>query len=124
MHSWPGGLYERFGGSAATYDVVHEPANSVLGYDNVLDLRQYSENFADAFADWVVANYLDDPTVGDGRFGYVRDDLPPFLHSAAHAAYPVGPIAASVNHWAADYIQFTNAANGLQLDFDGNDANR
>jgi hypothetical protein len=103
--------------------VVHEPANSILGYDNVLDLWNYPENFEDVFADWVVANYLDEPAVGDGRFGYVGEDLPPFAHSATHSSYPVGPIPATVNHWASDYVQFTDATSGIELAFDGNDSN-
>jgi FlgD Ig-like domain len=121
---WSLYFYERYGGAPAVYDVVHEPANSITGYENVLDLHGYPANFADVFADWAVANYLDDPAVGDGRFGYVGEDLPPFNHSATHAIYPVGPVNATVNHWAADYIQFTSAASGLSFDFNGNDLTR
>ena len=121
---WSLYFYERYGGAQAVYDVVHEPANSITGYENVLDLHGYPENFADAFADWTVANYLDDPAVGDGRFGYVGEELPPFNHSATHATYPVGPVNAAVNHWAADYVQFTSAPSGLNFDFNGNDLTR
>ncbi len=121
---WSLYFYERYGGAQAVYDVVHEPANSITGYENVLDLHGYPANFADVFADWAVANYLDDPAVGDGRFGYVGEELPPFNHSATHATYPVGPVNAAVNHWAADYVQFTSAASGLSFDFNGNDLTR
>jgi hypothetical protein len=121
---WSLYFYERYGGAASIYDVVHEPANSTLGYDNVLNLHGYLADFPDVFADWAVANYLDETAVDDGRFGYVGEDLPPFNHSASHATYPVGPISATVNHWAADYIQFTDAAAGLGFDFNGNDVTR
>ncbi len=121
---WTLYFYERYGGEPALYDVVHEPANSTLGYDLVLDRHGYTENFEDVFADWTVANYLDEPAIGDGRFGYVGEDLPPFLHSGNHSTYPVGPVNAAVNHWAADYVQFTNAPTGLGFGFDGNDLTR
>jgi hypothetical protein len=68
-----------------------------------------------------VANYLDDPSLGDGRWGYVGDDLPPFNHAATHSSYPVSVPATSVNHWAADYLRFLDPASGLDLGFDGND---
>ncbi|MGD8395461.1 MAG: FlgD immunoglobulin-like domain containing protein [Candidatus Eiseniibacteriota bacterium] len=112
---------ERFG-DAAVYDVVHEPGNSYQGYDAVLDLHGATQDFADVFADWAVANYLDDTSIGDGRFGYAGDELPPFNHSATHSTYPVGPINAAVNHWATDYVQFLDVpAGGLHLEFDGYD---
>jgi hypothetical protein len=121
---WSLYFYERYGGEAALYDVVHEPGNSTAGYDAVLDRRGYTDNFEDAFANWVVANYLDDPAISDGRFGYVGEDLPPFNHSATHSTYPVGPISAAVNHWAADYIQLLNPQSGVGFDFNGNDITR
>jgi hypothetical protein len=120
---WSLYYYERYGGAQAVYDVVHEPANSILGYDRVLDLWGFTENFDDVFADWVVANYLDEPAIGDGRFGYVGEDLPPFANSGTHTTYPVGPVNATVNHWAADYVKFGGSPSGLELDFDGNDTN-
>jgi hypothetical protein len=121
---WSLYFYERYGGAAAAFKVVHEPANSTLGYDNVLDQLGYTANFDDVFADWTVANYLDNPAVGDGRFGYVGETLPAFSHSASHASYPVGPVNATVNHWASDYVQFTTPPVGLTLGFDGDNSTR
>ncbi|MFH1143303.1 MAG: hypothetical protein V1774_02015, partial [Candidatus Eisenbacteria bacterium] len=75
---WSLYFYERCGGHPAIFSAVHEPANSIAGYEVVLDAYGYPGNFADVFADWVVANFLDDPTLDDGRFGYAGDDLPAF----------------------------------------------
>jgi hypothetical protein len=116
---WSLYFYEQYG-DQAVYDIVHEPANSIAGYEAVLDMHGHPEDFEDVFADWVVANYLDDPTIGDGRWGYVGDDLPPFS-DVDHLSYPVGPDTASVNYWAADYVKFLNASSGLELGFDGID---
>jgi hypothetical protein len=121
---WTLYFYERYG-AGPVYDVVHEPANSVLGYDNVLDNHGYSEDFADIFADWIVANYLDDPTIGDGRWGYVGETLPPFNVMGNYSSYPVPDQPRTVNHWAADYYRFSNfgAIHGIELGFDGADNN-
>jgi hypothetical protein len=123
---WSLYFYERYGGPPAVYDVVHQPLNSISGYDAVLDQYGYSEDFDDAFADWVVANYLDDTTIGDGRFGYVGADLPAFLIAQTFTSYPVPNTTRNVNHWAADYYRFSNVADlgSLRLGFDGSDSNR
>jgi hypothetical protein len=113
-------FFERYGGQAAVQALVAEPANSIAGYDAVLDDLLYAENFEDVFADWVVANWLDDPTIGDGRFGYVGETLPPFNAFFNAASYPVGPFNGSVSHWAADYARFPNDA-PLVATFDGVD---
>jgi hypothetical protein len=123
---WSLYFYERYGGEPAVFDVVHEPANSIAGYEAVLDALGYPENFADVFADWAVANYLDDPTLGDGRFGYVGDDLPPFSVSGIYSTYPVPATTRTVNRWAADYYRFNafGSNTAIEWSFDGSNDNR
>jgi hypothetical protein len=116
-------FYERYGGQISIRALVADPFNSIAGYDRVLDTMGYVENFTDVFSDWVVANYLDDTTIGDGRFGYVGEELPPFVPAATWSSYPVGPVNASVQHWAADYVRYLEAS-GLHLSFNGSDTNR
>ncbi|MCD4848229.1 MAG: T9SS type A sorting domain-containing protein [Candidatus Aegiribacteria sp.] len=122
---WALYFYEQYGGHETTYALVHEPLNSIAGYEAVLDDFGYSENFADIFADWAVANFLDDTTIEDGRFGYEGDDLPPFNVSGTYSTYPVSDIYKTVNHWAADYYRFQDfdGFQTLLLSFDGNDSN-
>lgn len=121
---WTLYFFERYGGHPAVYAVVHEPANSVAGYDAVLDAFGYSEDFEDAFSDWVVANFLDDTDIADGRFGYLGEDLPPFSVAGTYSGYPVVDVQKTVNHWAADYYRFQNiASEELTLEFDGSDDN-
>jgi len=122
---WSLYFYERYGGLQSLYDVVHEPANSVQGYENVLDALGYPADFDDVFADWIVANYLDDTTIEDGRFGYEGDDLPAFAVAATYSAYPVSDVYKTVNHWAADYYRFQSIGTlgAIELQFDGADDN-
>ncbi len=122
---WSLYFYEQYGGQPAIYAALHDPANSIQGYENTLDALGYAENFDDVFADWIVANYLDDTTIEDGRFGYAGDDLPPFGIMGTYSTYPVVNIYKTVNHWAADYYRFQSLSSygNLLLTFDGDNAN-
>jgi hypothetical protein len=122
---WSLYFFERYGGRDAVYAVVHESANSIAGYENVLDDLGCEEDVADVFADWAVANFLDDPTLADGRYGYVGEELPPFSVVDTYAAYPVPDQTESVGHWATDYYRFCDfgGISTLELGFDGADSN-
>lgn len=121
---WSLYFFERYGGHPAIFAVVHEPANSIAGYNEVLAEFGYSEDFADVFAEWAVANFLDDTTLEDGRYGYTGDDLPPFSVSGSYSGYPVTDVYKTVNYWAADYYRFTGfEGETLSLSFDGSDDN-
>jgi len=121
---WTLYFYERYGGLETVYAVVHEPANSTAGYDEILDEYGYSADFRDVFADWTVANYLDDTTIADGRYGYAGDELPAFSVSGNYSSYPVEEEGGTVSSWAADYYRFYEIQDGgLTLSFDGSDTN-
>ena len=122
---WSLYFYERYGGEPAVFDVVHEPANSIAGYEAVLDGLGYTENFADVFADWTVANFLDNSTIGDGRFGDVGAVLPAFSVAGTSTSYPVPATTRTVNYWAADYYRFRTfgATPAIEWSFNGSDNN-
>jgi hypothetical protein len=117
---WSLYFFERYGGQPSVTALISKPQNGIAGFEAVLDQFAYSENFVDVFADWVVANYLDDVSIADGRYGYVGETLPPFTPFSTFSAYPVGPNSANVNHWAADYARYLNA-NAPHMTFDGSD---
>ncbi|MCD4775994.1 MAG: hypothetical protein K8S15_08075 [Candidatus Aegiribacteria sp.] len=120
---WSLYFFERYGGHPAVFALVHEPANSMAGYDNVLDDFGYSENTDDIFIDWSVANFLDDTSLVDGRYGYIGDDLPPF-YAKTYSSYPVAANG-TVNNWATDYYRFeVISIENLTLTFDGSDSNK
>ncbi len=122
---WTLYFYERYGGGPALYDVVHEAANSTAGYENILDLYGYEDDFADVFANWSVANFLDDPSLADGRYGYVGDELPTFYTMGTYSSYPTGQYNRTVNHWGTDYYRFLGFGDqtSVRIDFDGADTN-
>ncbi|MEA3266464.1 MAG: FlgD immunoglobulin-like domain containing protein, partial [Candidatus Fermentibacteria bacterium] len=121
---WSLYFFEQYGGHATVYALVHEPLNSMAGFDAVLDDYGYTENTEDIFIDWAVANYLDDTTIADGRYGYIGDELPTFYPAGTYSSYPVDATKA-VKHWATDYYRFQDIPFPyLELTFDGADDNQ
>ena len=103
---------ERFG-KEATQALVREADNSMDSVDNVLqsigatDPRTGQPLRADdLFMDWATANYLLDPSVADGRYGYQR--YQPFKPASEAKAFTSCPAEFSdtVNQYGADYIRF------------------
>lgn len=116
---WTLYFYEQYGGLPSVRAVVEEPQNSVFGYNAVLSALGAGVVFDDVFGDWVVANFVDDPSLADGRYGYVGDDLPMFL-SVSYSAYPVGPLNQNQQATGCKYRKFTNGF-PMTLFFDGSD---
>lgn len=74
-------LFERYG-EEATRALVRDTENGLTSISNTLaaiDARDPATgepvDAADLFADWVVANLLMDPSLGDGRYAYVFEDM-------------------------------------------------
>lgn len=69
-------LYEHFGGMDFTVDLVKNPLNGIEGIEDTLHDRGYMINFGEVFHNWAIANYIDDLSIGDGKYGYVTLDIP------------------------------------------------
>ena len=94
-------FYDRFGPNAIR-SLIQNPASGMTAVDEVLaDLGE--PNADQFFADWVLANYVQEPSLADGRYGYRSQSR---LNSAALtgeiAAYPF-VITESANQYSADY---------------------
>lgn len=126
-------LWEKFGGNDTIRALVAAPANGTAGVDATLTARGYQDRFSDTFSRWVVANYLDDPSLANGAYGYTSLDLVdtgadnitrfnrPKL-AGNHASYPVSSASGSVRGLAAQYLKFTGANGTLTINFNGDDS--
>lgn len=112
-------FYEHFGGTPAILNLVANPQNSYLGFQSTMAAMGYTTSFAQLLADWVTANFLDNPNLDGGRYNYAGVTLPVFA-SVTKSAYPVPVTNASVDNYAADYVKFINGQ-PQQLNFDGAD---
>lgn len=108
---------ERFGEDLMRQVVAH-PDNGADGFNAVLASEGEPERFDDIFADWVIANYLDDPTLGEGMWGYRNVSVDSIANDAQHVEYPVYR-ESSVSQYAADYVFLEDWQGALTVEFTG-----
>ena len=109
---------EQFG-QEAVRALVAEPANGIAGFEAILSqVAPDGRHFDDLFADWVVANYVDDPDLSQGQFGYVDLRIEKPALADEHASYPVQR-QATVHQYAADYVLLEGRGD-LTIEFTGN----
>jgi immune inhibitor A len=92
---------ERFGDEAVRRVVSHQ-ANGAAGFEAIL--AEQGLTFEDVFADWLIANYLDDTELSDGRYGYRDLAVGPAYLDQIHADYPVQR-STTVHQYGADYVE-------------------
>ena len=102
---------DRFG-EDATKAVVANPQNGMVSVDAVLvDIgakdpvtgKQITAD--DVFGDWVDANFLNDPSVGDGRYTYHNyTDVPSFSETETVSSCPLSTQTRDVSQYGVDYI--------------------
>jgi hypothetical protein len=101
-------LLDRFGGREGASRLLQQQADSIAGVQAYLD--EFGAVFADVFADWAIANYLD-------------ADSGPYSHASIDATTRVAiPAGASghgdVHQFGTDYLE-VRAGAGSTFTFDG-----
>jgi hypothetical protein len=141
VYLWALYMYEHYGGQPLIWDIVHEQANGIQGWNNVLQAHHIKKSFDQIFQDWEIANYLDDTSFAHGIYGYYTLDLPcaqsqwldiPFvvdyygLYSPwpryPAGQYPDGPYTLPERlPYVAWYWRFDDGAPALKVNFNGDD---
>lgn len=114
--SWGSYMLDRWGTSFLT-DVLQDPAHGIASIESHLP----QGTFRDAFGDFMVANLLDQPSIGDGRYGYKSFDQSALgsetagtIDSADHTSTAVA--------WGARMLRFSPSSAGtLSLTLDSAD---
>jgi hypothetical protein len=107
---------QRFG-QEALGQLLSEGARPPESITTYLSQTGRGITFDDLFEDWIVANLLDDPSVGDGR--YAHDDLE---HRAMVnlGLRPDGrPAEQSVQQYGAEYVELQGGGADAELVFEG-----
>ncbi|MGD0006322.1 MAG: hypothetical protein ABSE06_19085, partial [Anaerolineaceae bacterium] len=116
---------DRFG-EKATQALVSDQRNGLDSIDGTLrDLNETDPSTGkiitadDLFSDWAVANFLQDPNVGDGRYSY-KDyhDAPKFNETESISSCPSNPQDLSVDQYGVEYIRISCRGN-YTLKFEG-----
>jgi hypothetical protein len=108
---------ERFGDEMLR-QVVASKADGIAGFDEVLAASELGVTFEDVFGDWLIANYLDAPGLGDGRYSYGSLEIERPAVDATYNQYPVQS-AATVHQYGADYIELQASGGDLVAHFTG-----
>lgn len=104
-------------GEELTQAVVAHPQNGIAGFNSVLAENDYSERFDDIYADFLVANYLNNPNVGAGLWGY-RDFSPGSVSiDKLYRNYPQTE-QATVYQYGGDYIELAGQGE-VTIEFTG-----
>ena len=118
---------DRFG-EKATQAVVSNPANGLVSIDQVLADNAVKDSITgkpigadDVFIDWAVANYLQDPSFGDGRYAYHNYPTAPKVSDTEIIKNcPVEPVDRQVHQYGVDYIHI-RCPGEYRLRFEGPD---
>ena len=98
-------LYERFG-LEFIQALVQDELDGLAAVNHVLNNGGYGTTMDELVADWHVANLLDNPFVGDGRYYYSTYELPtqvaPNQLSLRNGS---ASYRASINQYGAEYIE-------------------
>jgi hypothetical protein len=110
-------LSEHYGGYEALSRLAADTADGSDGVDNSLEANGYDVDFVDVFADWTVANLVDDQDVGDGLYTYaLRGSSEP--NSSASLKRGDAEYSGWVNQFGADYVEIDPRA-GSRVVFEG-----
>ena len=94
-------------------------ADGMEGIDVVLEANGLGLTSQDVFKDWLIANFLNDTSLGDGRFGYTGLAMPSTMAiDHRHRSYPDSR-ASTVHQYAADYIELEHGTGELVVEFAG-----
>ncbi len=123
-------FHERFG-DAATRLLISHPENGFVSVEATLNELAIVDPLSgqpltadDLFADWTLANLLDDPTLADGRYGYtlMNDRLSTASLSAEINIFPAEGNGQRLPQYSADYLQLSQMGPGrVRFEFDGAD---
>src|SRR5690606_41301124 len=109
---------DRFG-QDALQALVANPLNGLEGVDDTLETLGLDTTADEEFADWTVANYLRDPSVGDGR--YSHEGMFEQMAVGGHEVLKREPYESGwqcVNQYGVDYSQ-TIGPGAVKLSFEG-----
>jgi|GEM_PF-4471418 len=117
-------------GEAWTPFLANEPADGILGIEQALEtygavdpITGEAVSFDAIFADFVITNYLNDPTVDAGQYVHDLINLDgTALPTATYDTYPVELVNTTVNQYGTLYYRLTaNSPRTLIINFEGQD---
>ncbi len=114
-------FYEHYG-EEAVRRLARHPANGMASFDAVLKDLGYPMTSIDLFADWVVANLVNNPHLDRGQYGY-RDEVTERATAQREVSEYPALIQETVAQYGVDYIRLKGEGD-LRVAFSGSSLNR
>ena len=109
-------------GDQATQALVADSANGMESVDNVLTQIGAGMTADQIFGDWVIANWLDNPSLGEGHWGYPDYDPEDMKPSKTFNRLPAEG-SGDVHQYAADYVSLPGSQTAT-INFQGVTTNK
>lgn len=100
-----------------TRAVILAPRDGVFGVQAVLNQRQNGILFEDLFADWAVANYLNDPKIENGKYSYNNEPFK-ITSESKLTQYPRSSNV-QMSEYATEYFSLAPAGADVTIYFTG-----
>ncbi len=104
-------------------DIVLAPCDGICGVQAALATRASGLAFDEVFADWAVANYLNDPALENGRYAYPNEKDFRISQARGISRYPT-QLAATMFQYATNYYALEPAAPAVTIYFTGTTTTR
>jgi immune inhibitor A len=96
-------VLDQYGGRENAGILISAPGDGITGYEEYL--ADFDKSFEEVFADWTVANWLDEE---DGRYSH-----PTLDYTTRESIIADEDGAGTVHQFAADYLEIPNDAGGV-----------
>ena len=122
VYLWSLYLFEHHGGTDIIRAVARNRAAGIDGVNNALRSLGSVETFQTIFADWKIANLVDDPDFDQGQYGYRHAD-PIIQTDRPYCSYPVRGTQQKLESYAIRYLSFSQKVGekslSISLETDG-----
>ena len=115
-------MYEHFGNWNYINSLINNPLNGIPGVESTLNSLGYTEHFDDAFEQFALTNYIDDPLYQNGKYSCYHYDYNNCSLAGNHSAIPTGLKTGNTTAYGVDYVAFNSITpKPVTIDFNGDD---
>ncbi len=112
---------EHYGGYSILKELLQDPAPPPANFDDVLAKNGYADRFTDVLSKWLVANFVANPSIDEGEYGYPGIHIPGVTPQHLVTSYPLSETD-QVSQYAAEYYDLhpqSNKSETLTVHFNG-----
>lgn len=90
------------GGDSVLKELLEDAAEPPTNFDDVLAKNHYTDRFTDVLSKWLVANFIADPSIDNGEYGYAGIHVSGAMPQQTVNSYPFN-VSDQIHQYAAEY---------------------